>query len=158
MVNSQNHRRDLQLLFRESNKKRYCYCLRGGVEIADYFGSWDHIALELPANSNHICDGNYLLNYIKHRKSTALVKHPNKKSGVPASSGLNISLEYLTRTSTSVSKTDNNSGDHDSQFHHFESVKEHIKHYRRTKPNSLYVPEPQGARNEEMSEEELEDV
>ena len=127
---SPKHRRDLHKEFRKS---RRCYCLRGGLKLTNCFGSWDQLSQAVPAdntNPNHICDQSFLLNDLKqlaNRKSLpSIARQPSKRCDGP------MSLSYLSRSGKSTAG--------ELRFRHFESVDEHIKHYRENKPNSLYPP------------------
>lgn len=119
-----NYRRELQ---KHSTKKRKCYCLRGGVKLANCFGPWDHLSLEVPAskvNKDHISSGNFLLNEIRQSRCC----RPT------ASRPEEMSLSYLSRLGRG------GAGEGHLRFRHFESVGEHIRYYRENKPNSLYQP------------------
>lgn len=131
LSSSPKNRRDL---YKEFNKNRKCYCLRGGLKLANCFGSWDDLALEVPSgntNPNHICDQSFLLNDLRQltnrRAFHSTAKQTNRRCDTT------ISLSYLSRSGKSTN-------DGQLRFHHFERVDEHIKHYRENKPNSLHCP------------------
>ncbi len=127
---SYRYRRDLQ---KQSNKKRKCYCLRGGLKIANCFGPWDQVSLDVPperANRDHICNGSFLLSEVRQStrcsKPTTAKPHGRKYDD-------SISLGYLSRAGQ---------GDGHLRFSHLESVEEHMRHYRENKPNSLVNQDP----------------
>ena len=134
---SPKHRRDLH---REFSKPRRCYCLRGGLKLANCFGSWDSISLEVPpgnANPSHVCDGSFLLEGLGGRRSYP----PAQKQPSERSKG-SFSLGYLTRSGKSANHhpASANVGAGQLRFHHFDCVEDHIKHYRVNKPNTLHSP------------------
>lgn len=122
-----NYPRELQ---KHSTRKRKCYCLRGGVKLANCFGPWDYLSLDVPpgkANENHISAGNYLLNELRQStrcKTTA--RGPGRRYD-------EISLGYLSKLGRG------GEGEAHLRFRHLESVEEHIKYYRENKPNSLHL-------------------
>lgn len=121
-----NYRTELQ---KHSTKKRKCYCLRGGVKLANCFGPWDYLSLDVPLgreNRNHISSGNYLLDEVRQ-----LTRCRTTARG-PCGRRDEISLGYLSRLGRG------GPGQGHLQFRHLESVGEHIRYYRENKPNSLH--------------------
>lgn len=106
------------------------------MKLANSFGSWDSLALEVPpdnVNPDHICDHSSLLS--NHKPPTrktlpSIAKHPGGRRCEGA-----LSLGYLSRSGKNTGTAAGS-----LQFHHFNSVEEHIKYYRENKPNSLYSP------------------
>ena len=134
LCSSLKHRRDLHKSF---SRNRRCYCLRGGLKLANCFGPWDNLALEVPPdspNSSHVCDHNFLVNDLKQLANRrSFWKQPSRRNDC------SLSLNYLSRSGRSA-----NDGS-SVRFHHFDSVHEHIKHYRKHKPNSLHSPATENA-------------
>ena len=124
-------------LLKYSTRKRKCSCLRGGVKIANCFGPWDYLSLDVPpgkANHNHISSGSFLLSEL--RQSTRCCK-PTARP--PARRCDEISLGYLSKLGRG------GEGEAHLRFRHFESVEEHIKYYRENKPNSLHCQDTPGS-------------
>lgn len=124
-----NYRRELQ---KYTTKKRNCYCLRGGVKVANCFGPWDYLSLDVPAdkvNQDHISSGNFLLNELRRSRCCRTMARGSGRSD-------EMSLGYLSRLGR---------GGAGERFRHFESVEEHIRYYRDNKPNSLHISDPEGS-------------
>lgn len=124
-------------LLKYSTRKRRCSCLRDGVKIANCFGPWDYLSLDVPpgkANHNHISTGSFLLSEL--RQSTRCCK-PTARA--PARRCDEISLGYLSKLGRG------GEGAAHLRFRHFETVEEHIKYYRENKPNSLHLSANQDA-------------
>ncbi len=152
LSNSPYHSQDL-LKYSNNNIKKRCYCLRGSTKLANCFGPWDHLALEIPpgnANPRHVSNGKFLLSDLKQPAVTqrkilpSLVKCPKR--------GSTVSLGYLSRSCTA--------SDSRCKFRHFATIAEHIRHYRENKPNSLYDPAEQEheIHCSAMLEEDMDDV
>jgi hypothetical protein len=139
-----NYSRELQ---KYSTKKKKCHCLRGGVKLANCFGPWDYLSLDIPpgkANYDHVSTGNFLLDELK--QST-------RCKATPRAPGRNrydeISLGYLSKLGRG------GEGQAHLRFRHFESVGEHIKYYRENKPNSLHPPASQGPPSSGQRQQEV---
>ena len=144
-------------LLKHSSIARRCYCLRGSTKIANSFGPWDHLALEIPpgnANSRHVSDGKFLLSDLKQPSTVAQRKIlPSLVKCSKRGQGSTVSLGHISRTSChSVQAEDR------LKFRHFATVNEHIRHYRENKPNSLYEPIEQGAAEGRGGMSEVDDV
>lgn len=128
-------------LNKESNRKKKCYCLRGGLKLINCFGAWDRNGLDPPEHDYrmHVCSGHYLLDYCIRRRAPTAHYHSHRKalpSVIYPKANDMLSLSYLCRFPKEKTESEQQESD-ENKFHHFETAEEHIKFYRENNAYSL---------------------
>lgn len=121
-------------LYRESIRKKKCYCFKGGTKLANSFGAWDHDGVEVPEQSPyyHQASGIFLLD---HALQSTVHRKPAKKSD---------------GSCACRAKEKWSEGEEQSKFHHFYTLESYMRHYRESK-QSLYSSQSSKHLNQEQS-------